>query len=119
MTSIVNQLPSTDLSLIPPFPTEWLKPVKNINDAIARFPDFFSKYRNSLAVIGLATLGLIVLYIINALIAAINSIPLLGSFFEAVGLAYSIWFFLRYFLFAVNRAELKDKITSLPTIITG
>lgn len=119
MQSLFKKLPSPDLPLIPPLPTEWLEIPKKINDAIAQLPDILSQYKDSFIVLGWISLGFFFLYTIDALITTVNSIPLLGLFFEVIGLVYTVWFVFRYLLFAARRAELKVKISSFQSAIFG
>jgi valyl-tRNA synthetase len=60
-----------------------------------------------------ALLGAIYLFRIGLAIAdAIDDIPLLGTFFEIVGLGYVVWFVTRHFLSAQARQKFLTKIIS-------
>ena len=88
--------------------------IEPINDFIKTFPytlaNFFSNYEQLFPILLYGTLGLISAYITLAILEGINEIPLLGSCFQLIGLGYSIWFFVRYLLFASTRQELRPKI---------
>ncbi len=91
--------------------------LKKIDTAIGvlieNIPSYLDKYPNLPAILGYGILGLISAYLSVAVLDAINDIPLLGSFFELAGLAYGIWFCIRYLLFASNREELKLKLDAI------
>ena len=89
--------------------------LKKIDTYIGDLPeyvsDYLKKYPNVPAILGYGLLSLISVYLSLAVIDALNGIPLLGIFFELTGLAYLIWFGIRYLLFAKERQELKLEIS--------
>ena len=91
--------------------------LKKVDTFIGNIPQTISnylyKYPNLPAILGYGILGFISAYLSIAVLDAINDIPLLGEFFEVVGLVYSIWFGVRYLLFASNREELNVQLKSL------
>lgn len=54
--------------------------------------------------------GVILLTIVRAVVTAIDSLPILPSSLELIGLGYSCWFVWRYVLFRESRAELLEEI---------
>ncbi|MGF1488949.1 MAG: CAAD domain-containing protein, partial [Prochloraceae cyanobacterium] len=65
------------------------------------------------AIVGYGFLVLISIYLGLAVCAALNDIPVLGSFLEWVGLTYVVWFSIRYFLFEGDRTELQFQVKGL------
>ncbi|XP_004489763.1 protein CURVATURE THYLAKOID 1D, chloroplastic isoform X2 [Cicer arietinum] len=63
--------------------------------------------------------AIVTLWLISAVVGAIDSIPLFPKLFEVVGLGYSLWFTYRYLLFKRNRDELTTKIEQLKEQILG
>eukprot|EP00871_Galdieria_phlegrea_P004331 jgi/Galph1/489/GphlegSOOS_G5186.1 len=60
-----------------------------------------------------ATVGVVItVEILDAVVVALNRLPLLPRVFELVGLGYTGWFTWRYLLFSNSRAELKNKLDS-------
>ena len=86
--------------------------LKKLDTSIGTFPQtisgYLDKYRHLPALLGYGTLGLICAYLSLAVLDALNDIPLLGTVFESIGLVYSVWFFVRYLLFASNRKKSKQ-----------
>ena len=80
---------------------------------------FYSAYKTPL--IGLTGLlaSFIALKVVLAMLAAVNSIPLLSPVFELIGIGYSGWFTFRYLLKAPTRKELSTEIDSFKKQITG
>jgi valyl-tRNA synthetase len=67
----------------------------------------FQPDNQRLLVIGGIGLGIIfVIKIIQALLGALNELPLLPGFLQLVGFGYTIWFIYRYFLSETTRQEL-------------
>jgi len=79
----------------------------------ATISDLHQKYPNLPAIIGYGTLSFITVYLSLAILSAIDGIPVLGTMFEWVGLAYGIWFGIRYLLFDRDRQELKLKLQAV------
>lgn len=63
--------------------------------------------------------ALVTVYLLSAIIGAIDSIPVFPKVMEVVGLGYSLWFTTRYLLFKRNREELVSKIEELKKEILG
>lgn len=61
-------------------------------------------------IVAYATAALIALTVLRAVVAAVDSIPLLPGVLELVGLSYTVWFFWRYVIFKESRQELLDEI---------
>ena len=80
---------------------------------------FYHQYRSLLWAIGFLFLALLSLRLLAALIGTINSIPLMESLLELVGLGYVIWFSYRYLLTVDNRRELSQKLNRLKGRVLG
>jgi hypothetical protein len=65
--------------------------------------------------VGVATLiaTVIVLRVLFAVLGAIASLPFLPTFFEVVGIGYTLWFAYRYLSTVEGREELQNKLTTL------
>ncbi|XP_021758857.1 protein CURVATURE THYLAKOID 1D, chloroplastic-like isoform X1 [Chenopodium quinoa] len=63
--------------------------------------------------------AVVALWLLSAIVGAIDSIPVLPKLLEVVGLGYSVWFTTRYLLFKKNREELGSKIEELKQEILG
>ncbi|ONK60830.1 uncharacterized protein A4U43_C08F23170 [Asparagus officinalis] len=57
--------------------------------------------------------ALLALWLLSAVVGAIDSIPVFPKVMEVVGLAYTIWFSYRYLIFKENREEMFAKIEDL------
>ncbi|KAL3527514.1 hypothetical protein ACH5RR_012170 [Cinchona calisaya] len=71
----------------------------------------------SILLLGGGTLA--ALYLVTAIVRAIDSIPLVPKLLELVGLTYTLWFSTRYLLFEKNREELAAKIEDIKQQIIG
>jgi valyl-tRNA synthetase len=99
----------------------------SIDDAIAIVEQVFSVIstflthrKNQNLLLGALALAivLVILRVIQATLGAINEIPLLGGFFELVGLGYSVWFTIHHLIWAQSRQKLVDNLqTSLEPIV--
>ncbi|XP_030528401.1 protein CURVATURE THYLAKOID 1D, chloroplastic [Rhodamnia argentea] len=59
------------------------------------------------------------LWLVSAVVGAIDSIPLFPKLMEVVGLGYTFWFTSRYLLFKDSREELASKIEELKEQVLG
>lgn len=80
---------------------------------------FYNQYRSLIWAIGFLFLALLSLRLLAALIGTINSIPLMESLLELVGLGYVIWFSYRYLLTVETRRELSQKLNRLKGRVLG
>ena len=55
----------------------------------------------------------------NAIVGAVNSLPVVPKLMELVGLGYTVWFTYRYLIFKSSRDELKKEIEELKSKISG
>ena len=74
---------------------------------------FFQQYRQPITNILLILVTLIGLRVLFAVLATLNSIPLLAPTFQLIGIGYSVWFVNRYLRKRQNREELLGKLQSL------
>ncbi|KAM7515767.1 hypothetical protein LguiA_005350 [Lonicera macranthoides] len=63
--------------------------------------------------------SLFALWLVAAVVGAIDSVPLFPKLMEIVGLSYTLWFTTRYLLFKNNRDELFAKIEEIKEEIIG
>ncbi|XP_010681048.2 protein CURVATURE THYLAKOID 1D, chloroplastic [Beta vulgaris subsp. vulgaris] len=63
--------------------------------------------------------GLVAVWLLSAIIGAIDSIPVFPKLMEVVGLGYTVWFTTRYLLFKKNREEFGSKIDEFKSEIFG
>ena len=85
--------------------TEMLKSqaLSALSDVSSR-PAFYAK------IAGYAAGALVALTILRAVVSAVDSIPILPSALELIGLGYTTWFVWRYVLFKESREELLEEI---------
>lgn len=77
---------------------------KEVFSDVSDRPVYYSK-------IGGYAVGAIVLVtVLRAVVSAIDSLPVLPSALELIGLGYAAWFVWRYILFRDTRSELLDEI---------
>ncbi|AFY87701.1 CAAD domain-containing protein [Chroococcidiopsis thermalis] len=74
---------------------------------------FWQQYKQPITSILLIFVALIALRVLFAVLAALNSIPLLAPTFQLIGIFYSVWFVYRYLRTKSNREELASKLQSL------
>ncbi|KAK9678860.1 hypothetical protein RND81_11G237500 [Saponaria officinalis] len=63
--------------------------------------------------------SLVAVWLLTAIVGAIDALPVLPKVMEVVGLGYSLWFTTRYLLFKKNRKELAAKIEELKREVLG
>lgn len=63
--------------------------------------------------------AVVALWLLSAVVGAIDSIPLFPKLLEVVGLGYTFWFTSRYLLFKESREELAIKIEELKKQVLG
>lgn len=90
---------------------------------VANLPTYagnlFTEYQKVLVTVGLITSVLITARITAGMLDTMNQIPLLGGVVEIVGILFTMWFAVRYLLFADNRQELAEKISLLTADVVG
>lgn len=69
---------------------------------------FFDEYQKPITNVALIVASLITLYLVAAVVDAINDIPLLAPFFELIGIAYTIWFVRQYWSASAREELWKD-----------
>ncbi|KAK4430530.1 protein CURVATURE THYLAKOID 1D, chloroplastic [Sesamum alatum] len=63
--------------------------------------------------------GAVALWLLAAVVSAIDSIPVFPKVLELVGLGYTVWFSSRYLIFKKNRDELVAKIEQIKQQVLG
>ncbi|PIN16969.1 hypothetical protein CDL12_10360 [Handroanthus impetiginosus] len=63
--------------------------------------------------------GAVALWLLAAVLNAIDSIPLFPKVLELVGLGYTLWFSSRYLIFKKNRDELVDRVEQIKQQVLG
>eukprot|EP00268_Persea_americana_P023170 TRINITY_DN2283_c0_g1_i1.p1 TRINITY_DN2283_c0_g1~~TRINITY_DN2283_c0_g1_i1.p1 ORF type:complete len:241 (+),score=52.01 TRINITY_DN2283_c0_g1_i1:196-918(+) len=76
-------------------------------------------YGDSFSIVIYGSGVLVALWILSAIVGAIDSIPLFPKVLEIIGLAYTVWFSYRYLIFKKNRDGLSVKIEELKKQIIG
>ncbi len=96
---------------------------QQVLDIFAKLPDylggFFKQYSKPLTTLGLIVAILLSIRVLFAVLDVFNSIPLLGSTFELVGIGYAIWFVSRYLLTSSSRQELNEQLKTLKEQVAG
>ncbi|KAI3462115.1 hypothetical protein Pfo_018778 [Paulownia fortunei] len=77
--------------------------------------DYEDKY--SILVIGGG--GAVALWLVAAVVGAIDSIPVFPKVMELVGLGYTLWFSSRYLIFKKNRVELVAQVEQIKQQVLG
>jgi hypothetical protein len=90
-----------------------------LSDLFTYVGDFFAEYKKPLINVGLVVGALIAIYLVAAIVDAINDIPLLSPRFELVGIGYTGWFIFRYLLTAENRLEFSKIVGTFTDKVTG
>ena len=80
---------------------------------------FYSAYKTPLIGLVVFLASFITLKVVLAMLAAVNSIPLLSPMLELIGIGYTSWFIFRYLLKAPTRKELATEIESFKKQIAG
>ncbi|KAM3108241.1 valine--tRNA ligase [Phormidesmis sp. 146-33] len=80
---------------------------------------FLQTNRRFLSTIGFILLTLITLKLLGGIVEGIHQVPLLPTFTELVGIAYSVWFARRNLLSRSDRQHLSRQIQQLKTEIVG
>ncbi|MFM9264358.1 isoleucine--tRNA ligase [Tychonema sp. BBK16] len=107
-------------------PVEDAKPAFDFNKVaqfVADLPtyagNFFTEYQKPLVTVGLIISVLITARIGAGMLDTMNQIPLLEGLAEIIGILFTMWFAVRYLLFADNRQELAEKISLLTADVLG
>ncbi|GJQ14208.1 hypothetical protein GpartN1_g5999.t1 [Galdieria partita] len=100
-------------SNIPSVQNSWLSDPSKLNSKVQLVAQDVLNRPTFYAQLLAATVGIVIaIDILDAVVLALNRLPLLPSIFELVGLGYSGWFIWRYVLFSSSRQELKSKLDS-------
>lgn len=81
--------------------------------------NFFTEYQKPLVTVGLIISVLVTARIGAGMLDTMNQIPLLEGLAEIIGILFTMWFAVRYLLFADNRQELAEKISLLTADVLG
>ncbi|ACK69092.1 conserved hypothetical protein [Gloeothece citriformis PCC 7424] len=81
--------------------------------------DFWQAYQRPIILLGWILGAVITLKVFLAVLAAINSLPLLAPLLQLVGLGYSVWFVVGNLLGFANRQVILAKINGLKEYIFG
>eukprot|EP00892_Ulva_mutabilis_P001503 jgi/Ulvmu1/11353/UM075_0013.1 len=77
---------------------------------VADIKDKWEKTEEKPALIGLITASIVLLYVLNGIVSAVDQIPVVSGIFELIGIFVSSWFVYRYLVFGPDRQELKQNI---------
>jgi CAAD domains of cyanobacterial aminoacyl-tRNA synthetase len=112
---LMRETPESEpVALLPPasdstYNTQWQRIQRQTAVFLENLPryvaNFFEENQKPLTNIGLILAVLISLRVAQAVLDALNGVPLIQSTFELIGIGYTIWFINRYLLKAENRHE--------------
>lgn len=66
---------------------------------VAELKDKWDQTEEKPALIGLVTASIVLLYVLNGIVSAIDKIPVVSGLFELIGIFVSSWFVYRYLVF--------------------
>lgn len=66
---------------------------------VAELKDKWDKTEEKPALIGLVTASIVLVYVLNGIVSAIDKIPVVSGLFELIGIFVSSWFVYRYLVF--------------------
>nr|WP_233258752.1 CAAD domain-containing protein [[Phormidium] sp. ETS-05] len=81
--------------------------------------NFFGEYQKPILGVGSIVAAIVGIRVIASVLHALNTTPLVGPIFTAIGLVYSGWFIYRYLLTSKSRQELFQKAKSLLAQMSG
>ena len=90
--------------------------IDNVPDYIKYF---WSAYKRVIFVFIYALLVLLIFVIITTIIKALDGLPLIATFFQSVGILYTMWFSFRYIITAEKRRELISNFNELKKNVIG
>ncbi|MGB3193149.1 MAG: CAAD domain-containing protein [Limnoraphis sp.] len=90
--------------------------IDNVPDYIKYF---WSAYKQVIFVFVYALLALLIFVIITTIIKALDGLPLIATFFQSVGILYTIWFSFRYIITAEKRRKLISNFNELKKNVIG
>lgn len=131
-TTLQNEMPAIDvtkpqtLAKLPSAekPSAKLETIgANTSQLLAEIPQDFNKfyraYKTPLIVLTLFLASFVTFRVVLAMLAAVNTFPLLSPVFKLIGIGYTSWFVFRYLLKAPTRKELAAEIESFKKQIAG
>lgn len=66
---------------------------------VADIKEKWDKTEEKPALIGLVTASIVLLYVLNGIVSAVDKIPVISGMFELIGIFVSSWFVYRYLVF--------------------
>ena len=128
-TEATVALPGTDNQSLPKLPpanesnAQWQQTGRQVSEFLANLPEYLGKFfnQNKQAAINIFLIlsAIVTLKVVLAILAAINSIPLVAPTFELIGIGYTTWLTFRYLIKASTRQELAQEIRHLQKQIVG
>jgi valyl-tRNA synthetase len=115
---LIGKSPSKDKSLAQ-VQQIWNQGARILSELPAGVGKFFNNYQQPMIVVGLLLSALISLKVVQAVLVALNGVPLVQPTFELIGIGYTLWFANRYLLRAANRQELAAMSQSLTKQVIG
>jgi len=88
-------------------------------ELLANLKEKFDKLENKPLIALYVGGGVLVTWLLNAVVGAVDSLPLIPKFLELVGFGYSTYFVYRYLLFKSSRQELVEIIEDFKSKISG
>ena len=128
-TEATVALPGADNQSLPKLPTanpsnaQWQQTGHQVSEFLANLPEYLGRFfnQNKQAAINIFLIlsAIVTLKVVLAILAAINSIPLVAPTFELIGIGYTTWLTFRYLIKASTRQELAQEIRHLQKQIVG
>jgi len=97
----------------------WNQVSTSVSDATETAIEFFNDYKRSLWTLLVLATVLVAVYLTLGILDFINSIPLLGSVFQGIGVSVAAVFVYRNFLFANNRQAVLQQVASFQQQVFG
>ena len=83
-----------------------------LSDIPQELNKLYTAYKTPLIGLAVLSASLITFKIVLAILAAVDSIPLMSPFFELIGIGFTGWFVFRYLIKASTRKELSVEFES-------
>lgn len=117
--SLSRRLPSADPSTTEEVQAFGVKLRHYLDKLPRQASELYDVYQKPLTVLGIILAGVLVVAIADGILDVLNSIPLVASVLELIGLGYLGWFAWRYLRYAETREELVQQYHRIKRRIVG